>query len=615
MLLRFGGAASNVEFLERQKGAPTIMNKETNRFLLIAGILAAVCVAVGLAVRLAGGARPIRAGTRIVLEVNLEAEYPESVPDNPVGRLLAPTPMTLRDLVETLDRASRDGAVAGLVARIGATPVGLAQTQEIRGAIQRFRASKKFAVAFSETFGEIGGGNVSYYLATAFDEIWLQPSGDVWLTGIALKSPFIRGTLDKLAVTPTGGQRYEYKNAANFYTETKFTPAHREAMERLKESWFSQIVRGISEGRKLTPERVRAAVDRGPFLGREALEAKLVDSLGYRDEVLEHAIARAAGAELVGLARYRKQIGDPHGQHTLALVYGVGPVVRGRSDTNSTLDSVTMGSDSVTAALRAATEDPKVRAILFRVDSPGGSYVASDTIWREVARARRARKPVVVSMGNLAGSGGYFVAMNADKIVAQPATITGSIGVFGGKFVLSGLFEKIGLSFDEVHSGENALFWDPNRDFSPSERARFDAWLDRVYDDFTSKAAEGRHLSKQRVLQIARGRIWTGEDAKELKLVDELGGFDKAVELAKRAAGIPETDTVVLETFPRPKTFFESVRAPFGREPEEETGTEASAELVVRAVRSIQPLLRRLRALGFLGQPGILSMPPVLAAP
>jgi len=592
------------------------MKNETNRFWLIAGILVAVCVAAGLAVRLAGGGRPIRAGTRIVLDLNLEMVYPESVPDSPLGRLLVPTHLTLRELVETIDRAGQDGDVAGLIARIGGAPIGLAQTQEIRDAVRRFRARKKFAVAFSETFGEVGGGNESYYLATAFDEIWLQPSGDVWLTGIAMESPFIRGTLDKLAVKPSFGQRYEYKNAANFYTETKFTAAHREAMERLKESWFSQIVRGIAEGRSLSAEQVRAAVDRGPFLGKDAVDARLVDSLGYRDEVMDRTIARAgASAELVGLARYRKQIGDPSGRHTLALVYGVGAVVRGKSDANPTFDSVVMGSDSVTAAFRAATEDTSVRAIVFRVDSPGGSYVASDTIWREVARARKAGKPVVVSMGNLAGSGGYFVAMSADKIVAQPATITGSIGVFGGKFVLSGLFDKVGLSFDEVHTGENALFWDPNRDFSPSERAHFEAWLDRVYEDFTGKAAEGRHLPKERVLQIARGRIWSGEDAKELKLVDELGGLDTAVRLAKRAAQIPETDTVVLETFPKPKTFFQSVWSRFGREPEEETATDARTEVLLRALRTIQPVARKLRALGLLGETGVLSMPPVLTTP
>ncbi|MGH9316537.1 MAG: signal peptide peptidase SppA [Thermoanaerobaculia bacterium] len=589
------------------------MKKETNRFFLIAGILVAVCVVAGLVVRFAGGGRPIRAGTRIVLDLNLETEYPESVPDNPVGRLLVPTRTTLRELVETIDRAGHDRAVAGLVARIGAAPMGLAQTQEIRDAVRRFRARKKFAVAFSETFGEIGSGSVSYYLATAFEEIWLQPSGDVWLTGIAMESPFIRGTLDKLTVKPSLGQRHEYKNAANFYTDTKFTTAHREAMERLKESWFSQIVRGISEGRRISTEQVRAAVDRGPFLGKEAVEAKLVDRLGYRDEVVA---GRAGGnTELVGLGRYRKQIGDPRGRHRLALVYGVGAVVRGRSEANPTLDSVVMGSDTVSAALRDAAEDPRVRAIVFRVDSPGGSYVASDTIWREVKRAREAGKPVVASMGNLAGSGGYFVAMSADKIVAQPATVTGSIGVFGGKFVLSGLFEKVGLSFDEVHAGENALFWDPNRDFSPSERARFEAWLDRVYEDFTSKAAEGRHLPKERVLQIARGRIWSGEDAKELKLVDELGGLDTAVRLARRAARIPDTETVVLETFPKPRTFFQSVLSRFGGKREEETAADASTEILVRAVRTIQPVARKLKALGLLGQTGVLSMPPVTAVP
>ncbi|MEO8432434.1 MAG: signal peptide peptidase SppA [Acidobacteriota bacterium] len=572
-----------------------------------------LCIAVGLLVRLTTGAGlpRVAAGT-LVLEIHLDGGFPEGPPAAGLTSVFSPARTTLRELVETIDRAAADRAVAGILARVGGSPGGMAHAQEVRDAVLRFRSHKKFAWAYSETFGETGNASEAYYLASAFDQIFLQPSGDLWLTGVALQTPFVRGTFDKLGVTPVFGQRYEYKNAVNFYTEKEFTAAHREAMEKLKSSWFAQIVRGVAQGRRLTEDAIRAAVDRAPLLGQEAVTAGLVDGLAYRDEVVRRALAQASGsANLVQLSRYRARIGKAGGRPSLALIYGVGEVVRGRGAENPFIQSVTMGSETVGGAFRAAADDPSVRAIVFRVDSPGGSYVASDTIWREVARAREKKKPVIVSMGDVAGSGGYFVAIGADKIVAQPGTITGSIGVFAGKFVLSGLFEKLGVSFDEVHAGKNSLLWDPTRDFSPSERERFDAFLDRIYDDFTTKVALGRRLPKERVLEIARGRIWTGEDAKALGLVDELGGMETAVRLAKRAAGIPAAEAVSFEIFPRPRTLAESIRERFfgaaGEEPEDET----DAHLMAAAVRTLRPLARRMHALGLDGGGGALSMPPI----
>ena len=273
-----------------------------------------------------------------------------------------------------------------------------------------------------------------------------------------------------------------------------------------------------------------------------------------------------------------------------------------------------MGSESLAAAFRAAAADSDVRAIVFRVDSPGGSYVASDTIAREAARAREKRKPVIVSMGDLAGSGGYMVAQGADKIVAQPGTITGSIGVFAGKFVMAGLFEKVGLSFDEVHSGEHSLLWSPTRDFTESEKERFDAWLDRIYDDFTSRVAASRRMPKEKVLEIAKGRIWTGEDAVKNGLVDELGGFETAVRLAKKAGKIPASETVDLEVYPRPKTFFDTVRARMsGRNDPDDP--DASDTATAAAIRAIRPIARRLHALGLDGaNRGVLTMPEIRSA-
>ncbi|MCI0353721.1 MAG: signal peptide peptidase SppA [Acidobacteria bacterium] len=551
-----------------------------------------------------------RVPRKAILEVNLEKELVEAVPDDAVARVLLRDQPSVRDLVEALDRGAADERVSGLVAHIGAAPQGMAQVQEIRDAVARFRAKKKFAIAYSETFGEFQNGGRAYYLATAFEEVWLQPSGDVNLSGIMLESMFRRGTYDKLGLRFRGGQRYEYKNAFNIHVEKKFTPAHREAMESIVKSWYSQWVRGIAAARKMSEDEVRTVIDRGPFLGQEAVDAKLVDRLAYRDEVMDEAKKRAGeGAERLALVKYLERAGRPHDEgETIALIYGTGGVERGKSGFNPLNGEFTMGSDSVAAAFRAAMDDKDVKAILFRVDSPGGSYVASDTIWREVERARKAGKPVIVSMGDLAGSGGYFVAMPADKIVAQPGTITGSIGVVGGKFLTSGFWEKIGVSWDEVHAGANATMWTGTHDYSPEEWKRFEGFLDRIYADFTTKVAAGRKLPKEEVLKIAKGRIYTGEDAKAIGLVDELGGFDTALRLAKQAAKIPESEEVKLRTYPRPRTLGEVLLA-FGKRDDNDVAAESpTTEAAVRALESIQPLVRRIEMMTG-AEMDVLSMP------
>jgi protease-4 len=350
-------------------------------------------------------------------------------------------------------------------------------------------------------------------------------------------------------------------------------------------------------------------VDRGPFLGKEALDNRLVDRLGYRDEAYGRARQRAgSGARLLYLGRYLGRAGRPHqdGKNTIALIYGVGGVQRGRSGFDPVFGSVTMGSDTVTGAFRAAVRDRSVKAILFRIDSPGGSYVASDAIWREVVKARQAGKPVIASMGDLAGSGGYFVAMAADKIVSQPGTITGSIGVLGGKMLTNGLWDKVGVSWDEVHQGANAAMWSSVRDFSPAEWARFQAWLDRVYVDFTSKVADGRRLPKQRVLEIAKGRIWSGEDAKKLGLVDEVGGFPVALRLAKQAARIPDREEIRIRLFPRKKSAFEALMERLsGQEPE--SSEQSATAALGRFMSGVWPLLRQWKV----SAPGqeVLAMP------
>ncbi len=585
------------------------MKALVGRLLTFVGGLVVLLALVGVVV---AGVRQLlksRVPARALLEVNLEGGLLERLPDDPVAKVTLRGRPTLRSIVDALEKAGDDPKVTGLVATLGGGPLGTAQAQEIRDAVIAFRAKKKTAVAFAETFGEFGPGNSAYYLASAFDEIYLPPSGDVGLTGLINEHPFLRGTLDKLGVSPRMDHRYEYKNAKNLFTEKKFTPAHKEANTKLMQSVFGQMVRGIAKGRKLGEEEVRALFDKGPYLGKEALDARLVDGLAYRDEVYEKAKAKAgAGAKLLFLGEYLKRAGRPHEKgKTVALIHGIGQVSRGKDDYDPLPGSFTMGSDTVAAAFRDAVEDKDVKAILFRVDSPGGSYVASDTIWRETVRAKKAGKPVIVSMGNVAASGGYFVAMDADKIVAEPATITGSIGVLAGKMLTSGFWDKLGLGWDEVHTSANATIWSGLKDYSPAEWARFQAMLDRIYADFTTKVAEGRKLPKEKVLEIAKGRVWTGEDAKALGLVDELGGMTTALKLAKKAAGIPETEDVKLVTFPKARSPLERILAPS----RENSEPRAAATAVLRAIEAARPAARQLQALGLWGESGVLMTPPI----
>jgi protease-4 len=570
-------------------------------------------VAVGLSIGVVYWISKGDVPAKTILEVDFERGLTEYVPDDPVAQVMLAKAPLVRNVVDALKRASEDDRVVALVARVGVAKMGLAQIQEVRDAILAFRSTGKPAIAYAETFGEAGPGNGAYYFATAFNAIYLQPSGDVNLAGLISEQPFIRGTLEKLGITPRMDHRREYKALMYLFTERRYTEPQREATQRVMESYFGQIVQGIAKARGLPEDEVRALIDRGPFLGQEAMEAKLVDGLAYRDEVYAKVKEKAgAGAKLLYLSTYLERAGPPYTKgQTIALVYGVGGVQRGKSEYKPVLGSLAMGSDSVTAAFREAIEEKNVKAIVFRVDSPGGSYVASDAMWREVVRAKQAGKPVIVSMGNVAGSGGYFVSMAADKIVAQPATITGSIGVVGGKMLTAGFWEKLGVAWDEVHTNANATMWTGTHDYTPEDWTQFQDGLDRVYDDFTSKVAQGRHLPKENVLEVAKGRIWTGEDAKALGLVDELGGFPVALHLAKAAAGIPEDADIRLKVFPAEKTSVRRILEKLLDRGEESSEGKVTTVALTRALQVVQSLARLARESGFVLDSGVLAMPPL----
>ena len=577
-------------------------------FFAAIGVLAVLLVIAGaVAVIRLKPSTPALPGN-IILSIDLTRGLADG-PDEGWLKFIVGAKPSLRDFLDAVEAAGADPRVKGLVARVGSDQFALAEAQQIRDAIAGFRAKGKFAIAFGDSFGEFGGGTRPYYLATAFDQIWLQPMGSVGLTGLYAEASFFKGTLDLLGIVPEFDHRGRYKTATNTLTETSMTPPDREQVEDLLGSVAGQVVAGIAEDRKLPPDRVRALIDRGPLLPDEALQAKLVDRLGYFDEAIAIARKRAgANAKRVDLSTYLDGVERPNDQGArIALIYGSGLIVRGSGSAGPLSGSEEMAADDIVRAFRAAIRDPKVRAILFRIDSPGGSVVASETIWRAVALAGQHGKPVIVSMGDVAGSGGYYIAAPADKIVAEPATLTGSIGVLAGKLIVADLLKKLGVSTDSAQFGANAAMSSANSEFSPFARSRLEALLDATYQGFKDHVAAGRHMTADAVEAVAQGRVWTGEEAKAHGLVDALGGYGTALRLARKAAKIAPDAPIQLTEFPREKgpiaLLYDRLT---GRKPEI-NGLVGGA--LGRTIEAAQPLFQRIEAL--IDTPGVLTMPPI----
>jgi protease-4 len=576
------------------------------------GVFAAVIViglvlAIGAGVALVGtSSHPAGLPNAVVLSVDLNNGLAAGPSADPLSTLLFGKHQTLRDFLDTLERAGSDDRVKGVYVHIGSDNLGLATVQEVRDAIHDFRSKGKFAIAFSESFGEFGPGTRPYYLAAAFDGIWLQPLGSVGLIGLRTHIPFFRETLDRLGIAPEFAHREQYKTAANSLTETAMTPAQREETEDLLNAMSQQIVHGIATDRKLSEAEVTGLIDRGPLLAEEAKAAKLVDHIGYRDQAVAEARRRAGtGAKFVTPSRYLAAAGRPHDSGPeIALIYADGLITQdgGANPLTGTREA---SARELTRAFQQAARDSDVRAILFRIDSPGGSAVASETIWREVIRAREHGKPVIVSMGDVAGSGGYYIAAPADKIVAEPATLTGSIGVLAGKLVIAGLMEKLGVSGASVQRGANAGMFSEFEDFSPAGRERLERFLDATYAGFKKRVADGRHFTADQVEAVAKGRVWSGEAAKSNGLVDELGGYKVALRLAREAAKLPPDKPVKVTVFPREKNSLEALYDRWFNPDHDSQTPTAAARLTARIGTALSTLA------AFAGDPAVLRMPPM----
>jgi protease-4 len=503
-----------------------------------------------------------------VVEMDLSGGVLAAPVDDPFLLALDLGRPTLLDLVAALDEAARDPRVRALHVRGGSAIGGWASTQELRDAILAFRASGKPATLFAETFGELQPAQGAYFFASAFDRIDLQPSGSVGLTGLSIEGMFLGNLLDRWQVEPYFEARGEYKDAASIFTETAFSAASREALQAILQTFDDVLVEGISAGRGLSVDSVRTLMAGGPWDARSALAAGLIDGLAYRDEArthLDQTLEPERGdldvnpLRTVSMRRYREFGGTPWGVGPqVALVYGTGAIERGSSGFDPLGGGGSMGADDVARALRDAASDGRTRAILFRVDSPGGSYVGSDVIRREVVRARARGIPVVVSMGDAAASGGYMIAADADRIVAHPATITGSIGVIAGRFGFGGLFDTLGVTVDHVDLGNTQRFYADSRGIDPEDRVRLAQDVDRIYDEFVGLVAEGRGMVPSEVEAVARGRVWSGRDALALGLVDELGGFQVALAEVRSLLGLEADAPVQIRRFPEERSVFEA---------------------------------------------------------
>jgi protease-4 len=516
-----------------------------------------VCAAI-LVSALRGNRPSIRDNS--VLALKISGSMPDYVPDDPFRRLFGSPPQSLSSLMTQFRKAKTDKRISAVMLDIDMSEAGWAKSEEIRGAIEDFRTSGKPVYAYMET-----GLNKDYYIATACDKIFVPPPGELFTIGLAADVMFFRGSLDKLGIYPDIYQIGKYKSAGDMFTQKEMTPAHREYVNALLDDLYGRFIETIARARAKTPDAMKAIIDNAPYTAAQAKDAGLIDGALYHDDV-EKELKKRLGykdSEDLPITRagdYRKitqeSLGLNKGER-IAVVYAAGDIISGRSSFGGS-GQETIGSESLVKTINEARDDKTVKAIVLRVDSPGGSGLASDIIWRAI-EAAKAKKPVVVSMSDVAASGGYYIACNANKIVAEPSTITGSIGVVGGKPVLKGFYDWIGVTNEYVLRGKNAGMFRETDKFSDSERQKFQEYLSTTYDDFISKVAKGRSKDKAFIDTIGQGRVWTGSQGKERGLVDEYGGLDKAIEIAKQLANIPAEQGIQRVILPKPPSFFEEL--------------------------------------------------------
>jgi protease-4 len=537
-----------------------------------------------------------------VLVLRIGGDLAEVASGDVVGYLRGARTSTVRAIVDNLRKARVDPRIRAVLLR----PTGFdspfwGKVQEIRDAVLEFKKSGKPVYAHLEY-----GGDREYYLATAADKVFLLPSSSLDLSGVATYQLFLRGSLDKIGAYPDLHHIGDYKTYSNTFTQKGYTAAHREMDQSLNVDLYEQLVRGIADGRKKDEAEVRRLIDAGPFLPEEALRAGLVDDVVYEDQVDDKLGSGGNGRHVEGddyarvtTAKLGLNVGP-----RIAVIYAAGTINGGRSGYDP-IDGAVIGSDTLNEYIRQARRDRQVRAIVLRIDSPGGSASASDAVWRElmIARNERADRPLIASMSDLAASGGYYIAMPAQVIVAQPSTLTGSIGIVGGKFVTGGVYEKLGARIESTSVGRHAEINSPVRPYNPEELKKLQEQLQAFYDQFVEKAAESRHMPPEKIDAIAQGRVWTGRQAKQNGLVDQLGGLDRAIAVAKQRAKIPVESDVELVVYPPRKSFYELVSEQFSGSSEQMAVGRWMAANLTRGELDALRMLRGPMAIFHRGEP------------
>ncbi|MGK9230588.1 signal peptide peptidase SppA [Inquilinus limosus] len=578
------------------------MGRFIRAILIIFGVLFLLLLAVigGTAWYLATRSPQLPKGD-LALVLDLRRGVPDQVPGS--GFSLTRTPLTLHQTIDAIDRAAADPRVGAIVARLAPDAVPLASAQELRDAVDRARRAGKLTVAHADDFGSAGPGNVAIYLAAGFDQTLMMPQGGVGLTGISVEVPFVRDLLDTVGIQPEVSKRGQYKSAPETFTERDFTPASRAMNEAIAQGLYEQLIAGIAQGRALPPDEVKRLIDDGPYTAKEAVDARLIDKLAYWDEV-DGLVDARAGRKLaeVKASDYLAATEPEEGRDLprIAVIYATGPIVDDPSD--GSLERRIVGHE-LAETIDDAVGDSRIKAIVLRIDSPGGSVVASALIGRAVERARDSGKPIVVSMGETAASGGYWIAAQAKAIVAEPSTLTGSIGIFAGKPVLQALWKKVGVNWGSVQRGRNAGIWTLNEPMNAGEKGRFEAGIDAGYDAFIQLVAKGRGLEPRAVDSVAQGRVWLGSEAAKNGLVDRLGGLDAAMVIARQAIGLGPDAKVAVERLPRPRSTLETLRrlvsgSPFGEGALIEAG--------------LGPVTERLGAFAAATDGPVAAMPPLL---
>lgn len=561
-------------------------------WVVVRGLLAFIgLVVVVLAILSAGAFQWLRANlaelrplpASILLTADLRGSLPEVPPSDLSSLLPAGPELTLAQTVLALDRAAADPRVDALLVRLDEGG-SLAQAEELRAAVGRFRAAGKRAWAWSDGFGELSPGNAGYLLATGFERIVLQPAGTVGLTGVALEIPYLKGLLDRLGIGLQVTRRAEYKTAFDSVAQERMTAPEREMLDAVVATLDDRLVAAVDERVGQGEAVARSLIDRGPYAAAEAKLQGLVDALGWYDAVEDELAQSLRDATTLTLADYAGRLADPaDATKRVALIQAAGPIMRGGG--GGSLGQTLIAADDLAEAIAEAAKEPAIDAILLRVDSPGGSPAASETIARAVRNAREAGRPVVVSMGEVAASGGYWISKDASAIAAVPTTLTGSIGVITLKPDLSRLSAEQGIVWEQVRRGDHAGLWSIGRPYTNAEAARTDDLVGELYRDFTDGVAQGRNLAPERVREIAKGRVWTGRDALGLGLVDDTGGLLGALGLVRRELGLAADAPLAVSVRPEPDTLERLVLRAIGLE----AGLRALATTLAATLGLLEP--------------------------